>query len=206
MDKIVGIVSAAPQARSKNDDDFADRLSSRYSVVILVVFALIVSANQYVGNPITCWAPVHFTGSHTKFTNSYCWVRNTYYLPWDQRIPKAHEEDKRQTIKYYQWIPFILLSQAILFYLPTVIWHGLNSKAGVDADNILECAHTFTRAEHVENRERTLMLLTNQMDRFLKSREQEEEGCHCDLKHMLSATCCRVCGRRCVTIYYSIIM
>lgn len=196
MDKIVGIVAAAPQARSKNDDDFADRLSSRYSVVILVVFAVVVSANQYIGNPITCWAPVHFTGSHTKFANSYCWVRNTYYLPWESEIPRAHEDEKRQYVTYYQWIPFILLGQAVLFYLPTIIWHGLNSKAGVDADNILEAAHSFSRAEKIENRERTMLLLTNQMDRFLKSRDQEEEGCHCDPKHLLSATCCRVCGRR----------
>ncbi|ELU06821.1 hypothetical protein CAPTEDRAFT_194468 [Capitella teleta] len=197
MEKIVALVSAAPQARSANDDDFADRLSSRYSVVLLVVFAVVVSANQYIGSPITCWAPVHFTGSHTKFATSFCWVRNTYYLPWDDQVPYAHEDEKRQTVTYYQWIPFILLGQAILFYLPTIIWHGLNSKAGVDADNILECAHSFSRAEKIENRERTLRLLTNQMDRFLKSRDQDEnDGCHCDLKHLLSATCCRICGRR----------
>lgn len=46
MDKIVGVISKAPQTRSSNDDDFADRLSSRYSVVLLVVFAVLVSMNQ----------------------------------------------------------------------------------------------------------------------------------------------------------------
>jgi len=46
MDKIVGVVSKAPQTRSQNDDDFADRLSSRYTVVLLVVFAVLVSMNQ----------------------------------------------------------------------------------------------------------------------------------------------------------------
>jgi len=46
MDKIVGVISKAPQTRSQNDDDFADRLSSRYSVVLLVVFAVLVSMNQ----------------------------------------------------------------------------------------------------------------------------------------------------------------
>ena len=66
----------------------------------------------------------------------------------------------------------ILILQAVLFYLPTIIWHGLNSKAGVDADSILAAAHTFSRTDRVENRERTLKMLVNQMDRFLGSRRR----------------------------------
>ena len=58
----------------------------------------------------------------------------------------------------------------MLFYLPTIVWHGLNSKAGVDADSILAAAHTFSRTDRVENRDRTLKMLVNQMDRFLGSR------------------------------------
>ena len=65
---------------------------------------------QYVRNPITCWAPVHFTGAHVKFMTSYCWVKNTYYLPWSKPIP-TYESEYRQMVPYYQWIPFILLGQ-----------------------------------------------------------------------------------------------
>jgi len=64
----------------------------------------------YLNKPITCWAPVHFTGAHTKFMTSYCWVKNTYYLPWDDQVPMGDTE-KRQVVPYYQWIPFILLAQ-----------------------------------------------------------------------------------------------
>ena len=126
MDRLASLIAGAPKTRSKNDDTFADRLSSRYTVVLLVVFAVLVSMNQYVRNPITCWAPVHFTGAHTRYTTNYCWVKNTYYLPWNERIPRV--EEPRQMIPYYQWIPFILLVQAMFFYIPTVVWHGLNSK------------------------------------------------------------------------------
>jgi len=86
MDRLASLIASAPKIRSANDDDFTDRLSSRYSVVILVLFAILVSMNQYVRNPITCWAPVHFTGAHTKFTTNYCWIKNTYYLPWDSEV------------------------------------------------------------------------------------------------------------------------
>jgi len=64
----------------------------------------------YLNKPITCWAPVHFTGAHTKFMTSYCWVKNTYYLPWDDQVPRLDTE-KRQMVPYYQWIPIILLAQ-----------------------------------------------------------------------------------------------
>ena len=69
---------------------------------------------------------------------SYCWVKNTYWLPFEHEIPKEHEDEKRHEILYYQWVPFILLIQASMFYAPHAIWRALNSKSGVDSDNILE--------------------------------------------------------------------
>ncbi len=95
-----------------------------------------------------------FPESHTKYTNNYCWVRNTYYLPFDEDVPK--EGDRRVMIPYYQWIPFILLGQALFFYLPSVVWHGLNQKSGVDADNILASANGFNAAEKVRASTRIL--------------------------------------------------
>lgn len=63
------------------------------------------------GDPINCWVPAHFTGNHEEYTNNYCWIRNTYYLPFENDIPKPHEDDKRHMITYYQWMPLILLVQ-----------------------------------------------------------------------------------------------
>ena len=66
-------------------------------------------------------------GSHTKYATSFCWVRNTYYVPLDERLPKP-DEPREHVIPYYQWVPFILLIQALFFYLPSAFWHGLNQK------------------------------------------------------------------------------
>ena len=121
-------------------------------------------------NTITCWVPVHFTGSWTKFTNSYCWVKNTYYLPFANKVPHQGDTDAEQGkeyVKYYQWIPFILLVQAVLFYAPTVVWHGFNSKGGIDADNILESAHQLSNTKKAEQRETTLKHVSNSMDRWV---------------------------------------
>ena len=209
---VLALVFSLPETKWSKDDDFADRLSSRYSVIVLVILAITISMNEIVREPITCWAPVHFAGSHEKYANSYCWVRNTYYLPWHEEVPRPHED--RQTIHYYQWMSFILLGQALFFYLPTIIWHGFNSKAGIDADNILETAQTLRKSEEEGERHRTLNLITNQMDRFLATRAKDWQF-EFDLKHVLSATLCRCCGRRydfmvfqiyslCITLYTTI--
>ncbi len=102
-----------------DDDDTTDRMSYRITTTVLIVASLLVGTKQLVGEPITCWIPPHFTGNHEEYTNSYCWVRNTYFLPWDNNIPREFEDDVgKHMIKYYQWIPLILLTQALFFYLP----------------------------------------------------------------------------------------
>jgi len=192
MDKIIALVSAAPSTTDKRDDNFTDRLNNRYTVVLLVASAVLISANMYVGSPITCWAPVHFTGSHTKFANSYCWVKNTYYLPWENNVP--YEGEQREVVPYYQWIPFILLGQAIMFYLPKVFWNGLNQKVGVDADNILASAYTFTNAEKEGRKDNILMLITNQLHRvFTAKTNKYYKGFRCNIKD-LAFKLCSICA------------
>ena len=94
---------------SRYDDDFSDRLAYRFTSILLVCFAFLVSAKEFVGDPINCWSPAHFSGSQEDYTNSYCWIRNTYYLNFDEDVPAENEE--RVMVTYYQWIPMILLIQ-----------------------------------------------------------------------------------------------
>lgn len=196
MDKIIGVIGGVPQSKSRNDDDFSDRLSHRYSTAILVIFAIVVSTKQYVGEPINCWVPAHFTGNHEEYTNNYCWIRNTYYLPFEEYIPKEHEGDRRHMIPYYQWIPMILLVQALLFYLPCLVWRTMNGRSGIDVNNIVEAGETFQNTELADNRDKTLRYMTKQMDRYLSSQHEMKTGCTVSLKHCISRTCCMCCGRR----------
>ena len=196
MDKIIGVIGGVPQSKSRNDDDWVDRLSHRYSTAVLVIFAIIVSTKQYVGEPINCWVPAHFTGNHEEYTNNYCWIRNTYYLPWEDHIPKEHEYDKRHMIPYYQWIPMILLVQALMFYLPCMVWRTMNNRSGIDVNNIVEAGETFQNAEMAESRDKTLRYMTKQMDRYLHNAKQPPPGCAGRLKAILTRACCFICGRK----------
>jgi len=194
MDKIIGVVGSVPSTKSRNDDDFTDRLSHRFTSALLILFAIIVSSKQYVGEPIQCWVPAHFTGSHESYANSYCWVKNTYYLPFEEYIPG--DGLARNHLPYYQWVPLILLLQALFFYMPIMIWRTLNARAGVDLNNIVESGETFANLEKAEARDKTMEYMTNQMDRYLTSQREYATSCSLSLKTCLSNTLCLCCGRR----------
>jgi len=110
LESIFEAASKIVKSNVRNDDDLSDRLSHRYTVILLVVFAVIVSATQYVGSPIHCWSPAYFTDSHVAFADNICWVTNTYYLPEPNVMPGQPGAMKRH-IAYYQWVPLVLLTQ-----------------------------------------------------------------------------------------------
>lgn len=49
-----------------------------------------------------------------------CWIKNTYYIPLDEVIPNK-DEDIETEINYYQWVPIVLIVQALMFYLPYMV-------------------------------------------------------------------------------------
>ena len=67
---VAGFLDAIAKVRQfkfHNDDDLYDRLSRRFSVVLLMLFTVVVSTKQYVGDPIACFAPAQFTGKIRLF-------------------------------------------------------------------------------------------------------------------------------------------
>lgn len=48
-------LSAGKHHSARNDDVFIDRLNHRYTVTMIIIFAAIVTTQQYFGSPITCW-------------------------------------------------------------------------------------------------------------------------------------------------------
>jgi hypothetical protein len=75
--------SSAGAGRQDDDDDWADRLSRRYTSAAFALLSVVVTTKQLVGEPISCWCPAYFTDSHRHYTNSICWISNTFYVPFD---------------------------------------------------------------------------------------------------------------------------
>ena len=46
------------------DDDYGDRLSRVRTVVVMIVFAFMISSAQFMGKPMKCWCPSEFKQTH----------------------------------------------------------------------------------------------------------------------------------------------
>ena len=114
----------------KIDNDGADRLNSIWTPIIIVIFAVVVSGKAWVGEPMQCWVPAEFSGQWESYAENYCWVKNTYFIPPSESIPHYVPDRKDAELGYYQWVPFVLLIMALLFYLPEMVWGLLNWQSG----------------------------------------------------------------------------
>ncbi|XP_023210295.1 innexin shaking-B-like [Centruroides sculpturatus] len=129
-------------------DSMVFRLHYIYTVVILLLFCAILSATQYVGEPILCMERKNID-KHVMDT--YCWIHGTFTV----KKPNMSEEgsifpginSKYENQKhyyqhtYYQWVCFFLFFQSVLFYVPRRIWKhcegGLIQALSLKSDNIM---------------------------------------------------------------------
>ncbi|KAK0399836.1 hypothetical protein QR680_003239 [Steinernema hermaphroditum] len=112
--------------------DVADRLNSRVTVGLLAVSAAVLLSTHFWGSPINCWSPAQFTSTWIEFVNQYCYVHGTYFVPFDEELPYDDKDRRKVPINYYQWVPYILACQALLFYLPRLVWKSLCVFSGFD--------------------------------------------------------------------------
>ncbi|KAK2191732.1 hypothetical protein NP493_47g06073 [Ridgeia piscesae] len=168
MERLFRVMFNVTTLHFRCHDDPVDRLNRRYSVTVILFFTMIVSTAQYVGDPIRCWCPAQFTDSHKGYTNTICWVSNTYYVPFEDQIPL--QKDPETEINYYQWVPIILMFQALLCYLPCILWSFICRKSGFSFANFIDAAAAGQRTPYLDNREKTLRYMVYQLDRFLTTR------------------------------------
>lgn len=198
MDRLFKSILSIREFKIRVDDDYVDRLSRQYTVILMITFSFIVSTKQFVGNPIACWCPAQFTASHREYTNTICWVSNTYFLPIEEAIPTKEKymiQKSRQLISYYQWVPLILMWQALLSFSPCLVWRFLNRRSGINVSAIMEAATVCQHASYLEIREKTVRYIVNQVDRYLLAQRDYRTGCCVRVKHTFAKVCCLVGGR-----------
>ncbi|KAH0947419.1 hypothetical protein HN011_011201 [Eciton burchellii] len=111
-------------------DNVVFRLYSRVTVLLLLVCTILVTAKQYIGEPISCMTDASIDKDPV---NAYCWIYSTFTVSRHLKgvpgkgvasagVGQALPDDEARHHRYYQWVCFVLGLQAILFYVPRALW------------------------------------------------------------------------------------
>ncbi|XP_025406698.1 innexin inx3-like isoform X2 [Sipha flava] len=107
-------------------DDYIFQFHYKLTTNILLMFCVLLTSINLIGNPIQCMTNLSKKDDVRKVINTYCWISSTFTY---NNNPDFHQssninEDKIKIRyhSYYQWVPFMLFFQAITFYVPHWIW------------------------------------------------------------------------------------
>ncbi|XP_067931193.1 innexin unc-9-like [Watersipora subatra] len=184
-------MSQIVQVFNRFDEDTIDRLNHKYSTIIFVILAIVVTTNQYVGEKIECWSPAQFPEHWVEYTKSICWISNTYFIPISETNLL---EANRKEIVYYQWVALVLFAQAFMFYAPGTLWISLNRPLGLDVHKIVKAAHDLEQL-NPDMRDKTTKYVVKHIDRSLQNAKQIRTGPMANIKSRL-ASCGCFCGKR----------
>ncbi|PAA84363.1 hypothetical protein BOX15_Mlig006143g2 [Macrostomum lignano] len=173
--------------RYRRDDDFSDRLSHTFSTVIIVAFSLVISCRQYIGKPIACWVPTEFTRAQEEYAENVCWVTRTYYVSTtEQNVPHREPERYQTMISYYQWVPLVLLIQALLFNLPCLVWRLFNWQSGIQLSSIMEVASDVELIKDPLSRQASVRYVAKYIEDSLGAQREYRAGCLTKCKHCIA--------------------
>lgn len=117
-------------------DNMIFRAHYRLTFVFILVCTVIVSSRQFVKEHISCISDA----AVSQVINSFCFFSSTFTITRlhnDSLTVGTHvahpgvgpygPEDEVKYHAYYQWVPFVLFGQALLFYVPHLIWKKLEN-------------------------------------------------------------------------------
>lgn len=99
---------------------------------------IFIYLRQYIGEHIRCITggsiPEHVINTFCFFTTTFTVVRHfNESVLQDGNIPHpgvghTYLDDPVKYHAYYQWVPFVLFLQAIMFYGPHYVWRNMEGK------------------------------------------------------------------------------
>ncbi|KDR11526.1 innexin inx7-like [Zootermopsis nevadensis] len=116
-------------------DNFVSKLYYRASFAILLTSTILVCSRQYVGEHIRCVAdhrlPIHVINTYCFFTTTFTVVKHANQSALHSGVvphlgvgPYVENEDAVKYHAFYQWVPFMLFLQALMFYAPHYYWRN----------------------------------------------------------------------------------
>jgi len=90
---------------------------------------------------------------------------STYYAGFDEPVPAADADKSGRAVSYYQWVPIVLLSLAVLCVCPHVLWRCASKRAGINVSDVIETSQSYQKAMYAEPRDNALRYVVAQVIR-----------------------------------------
>merc|ERR1712106_416365 len=133
MAEILGAATTATkfffEVNAISIDNWSFKCFYKITTSILLACSVISTSKQFFGDPIQC--DIRGGGVDSGVLNSYCWMYSTFNIPPNFKGSCAKREHDGNTLynTYYQWVAIFLVIQALIFYLPRMLW--LNMEGGL---------------------------------------------------------------------------
>ncbi|CAF1333578.1 unnamed protein product [Adineta steineri] len=207
---IIAFVPTILLSSLRTDDDGFDKLNYKYTVGLLVLFAVLTASKQFDDDRIECWNRANFIKAYVQYTNEICYISSTYYVDRNQSIPQSIQERRDNKLNYYQWVPFILLLMALFFYLPRLIWRTLSVRSGIDLLDIVVAADDTKNLKSFDDRGNLIKYIVDTIDMYVDDarRQTDAEIRQTSLfRKVFQLICCmtgKFLGNYFITLYFFI--
>ena len=142
------------------DDSLSDRLHRLWTSCGLLICASILGVITYLGNPIQCWCPAHFSYSHCSWVGKVCWMKS-HYIEYRPNSSGTFEDRTSQIVAYYRWVPIIMLCQGLLCLLPYIFWRLLNTLSPLKVTAMIRSARRSQYGCSETERQTIIQYLSN---------------------------------------------
>jgi len=129
MAEVLGAVTTATkfffEVNQISIDNWSFKCFYKITTSLLLTCSLISTTKQFFGEPIQC--DLRDGGVNQGVLNSYCWMYSTFNIPptFQGNCFKREHDGNALYNSYYQWVAIFLVIQALLFYIPRVVWLSL---------------------------------------------------------------------------------
>ncbi|EEZ97262.1 innexin inx7 [Tribolium castaneum] len=120
-----------PKLNAVAIDNWAFKLHYRVTTLLFFIATILVTFREYIGEHIKCINDMPKAG-FDRVIETFCFFSTTFTVIDDFTYgPLAHPGvapygiGSKQPIRkhsYYQWVPFVLFGQGIMFYLTHLLW------------------------------------------------------------------------------------
>ncbi|CAC5368107.1 inx [Mytilus coruscus] len=157
---------------------WSDRLNTSLTCGLFLLLSIVTLLRQYIGPNAVCVTPETSGEQLNRYFDNTCWMSRELLLQHDvipfhnrdvKTLPLIQNENRRfenMSRSLYQWVPVILVIQALSFRIPYILVKGFDDLFGIRFSRIIGSIDSQMKGDET----RLAQDISKFLDEFLRSR------------------------------------